>query len=123
MKFLVDMNLSPGWIDFLVNSGFEARHWSTVGRGDETDAELMRWAGEHAHIVLTADLDFGAILAATQRRGPSVIQIRTDIPTPAAAGEKVLSAIRQARAELESGAVLSVDTERARLRVLPFNTP
>jgi predicted nuclease of predicted toxin-antitoxin system len=123
MKFLVDMNLSPGWVDFLVTSGLEAVHWSAVGRGDEPDAELMHWAAEHAHIVLTADLDFGAILAATQRRQPSVIQIRADVPTPAAAGEMVLSAIRQARAELESGAIISVDTGRARLRVLPFDAP
>ena len=67
------MNLSPGWIDLLVNSGFEAVHWSSIGRGNETDAELMRWAADRAHVVLTADLDFGAILAATQRRQPSVI--------------------------------------------------
>ena len=120
MKFLVDMNLSPGWIDLLVNSGFQAVHWSTIGRGSESDAELMRWAAEHAHVVLTADLDFGAILAATQRRQPSVIQIRTDVPTPAVAGEAVLSAIQQARDELESGAILSFDIGRARLRVLPF---
>ena len=121
MKFLVDMNLSPGWIDLLVNSGFQAVHWSTIGRGNESDAELMHWAAEHAHVVLTADLDFGAILAATQRRQPSVIQIRADVPTPAAAGEAVLSAIRQARDELERGAILSVDIARARLRVLPFS--
>lgn len=123
MKFLVDMNLSPGWIDFLVNSGFEAVHWSSIGRGDEPDAALMRWAADHRHVVLTADLDFGAILAATQRRQPSVIQLRADVLTPAAVGEVVLLAIRQAREELEGGAILSVDTGRARLRVLPFNAP
>ncbi len=120
MKVLVDMNLSPGWIDLLVKAGFQAVHWSSIGRGNESDAELMRWAAEHAHVVLTADLDFGAILAATQRRQPSVIQIRADVPTPAVAGQAVLSAIRQARDELESGAILSVDIGRARLRVLPF---
>jgi predicted nuclease of predicted toxin-antitoxin system len=42
MKVLVDMNLSPGWIDFLVKSGLEAVHWSSIGRGDEADVELMR---------------------------------------------------------------------------------
>jgi predicted nuclease of predicted toxin-antitoxin system len=117
------MNLSPCWIDFLVSSGFQAVHWSTIGRGDEPDVEVMRWAAEHGHIVLTADLDFGAILAATQRRQPSVIQIRADIPTPAAIGAAIVSAIRQAADELQSGAVLSVDPGRARLRVLPFKAP
>jgi predicted nuclease of predicted toxin-antitoxin system len=120
MKFLVDMNLSPSWVNFLAEAGFVAVHWSTVGRGDAPDIELMRWAAEHDHILLTADLDFGAILAATQRRQPSVIQIRADIPTPATVGGSVLSAIRQTRDELALGAVVSVDAARARLRVLPF---
>jgi predicted nuclease of predicted toxin-antitoxin system len=123
MKLLVDMNLSPAWIDFLVRSGFQAVHWSSIGRGDETDSELMRWAAEHGHVVLTADLDFGAILAATQRQQPSVIQIRSELPTPAATGEAILLAIRQTREDLDRGAILSIDTGRARLRVLPFNAP
>jgi predicted nuclease of predicted toxin-antitoxin system len=32
MKFLIDMNLSPLWVPFLANQGFEAVHWSTVGQ-------------------------------------------------------------------------------------------
>jgi hypothetical protein len=68
MKFLVDMNLSPSWVSFLADAGFAAVHWSKVGRGDAPDIEVMQWAAEHDHVVLTADLDFGAILAATQRR-------------------------------------------------------
>jgi predicted nuclease of predicted toxin-antitoxin system len=121
MKILVDMNLSPGWVNYLAASGFEAVHWSAIGRGNESDAELMRWAAEHGHAVLTADLDFSAILAATQRQLPSVIQIRADVLTPAAIGERVITALRQARDELERGAILSIDTERARLRILPFS--
>ncbi|MGD9922588.1 MAG: DUF5615 family PIN-like protein [Pseudorhodoplanes sp.] len=121
MKILVDMNLSPGWVNYLAASGFEAVHWSAIGRGNESDAELMRWAAEHEHVVLTADLDFSAILAATQRQHPSVIQIRADVLTPAAIGERVIAALRQARDELERGAILSIDAERARLRILPFS--
>ena len=33
MKLLVDMNLSPSWVDRLARHGFEAVHWSTIGRG------------------------------------------------------------------------------------------
>jgi predicted nuclease of predicted toxin-antitoxin system len=83
----------------------------------------MEWAAERAHIVVTADLEFGAILAATQRRIPSVIQIRSDVPTPAAVGAAVLSAIRQTREELAEGAIISVDPARARLRILPLTAP
>jgi predicted nuclease of predicted toxin-antitoxin system len=31
MKLLLDMNLSPTWVGFLEENGFEAVHWSTVG--------------------------------------------------------------------------------------------
>jgi predicted nuclease of predicted toxin-antitoxin system len=120
MKFLVDMNLSPSWARFLADAGFEAVHWSSVGQGDAFDSELMQWAAEHDCIVLTADLGFGAILAATQRRRPSVIQIRSDLLTPREIGSAVLSAIRQTRLELVDGAIVSVDAARARLRVLPL---
>lgn len=121
MKFLVDMNLSPGWVAFLIEAGFEAVHWSDVGPPDASDFELMGWAASHGCIVLTNDLGFSAILAATQRRRPSVVQLRGDILTPPAIGPALLTAVGQAGAELAEGAVLSVDTARGRLRILPFS--
>jgi predicted nuclease of predicted toxin-antitoxin system len=120
MKILIDMNLSPRWVDFLASAGFVAVHWSQVGPANARDDELTRWAAEHDHVVLTSDLDFGAILAATKARGPSVLQLRNDILTPEAMGGAVLSALKQTRAELESGALVSLDVARARLRVLPL---
>jgi predicted nuclease of predicted toxin-antitoxin system len=118
MKVLVDMNLSPGWVSFLIDRGFEAVHWSEVGEGNASDSELMKWAAERGYIVLTADLDFGAILAATQRRQPSVVQLRNDILTPHAVGAVLVVAIQQTRQELLDGALVSVDAARARLRIL-----
>jgi predicted nuclease of predicted toxin-antitoxin system len=35
-------------------------------------------------------------------------------------GEQIIQALRQMQNELESGALLTVDTKRARLRVLPL---
>jgi predicted nuclease of predicted toxin-antitoxin system len=121
MKFLVDMNLSPGWTEFLIEAGFEAVHWSKIGPVDATDSELMRWAAAHEYIVLTNDLGFGAILAATQRRNPSVVLLRGDVLAPAVIGPALLAAVAQVSAELAEGAVLSVDTVRGRLRVLPLS--
>jgi predicted nuclease of predicted toxin-antitoxin system len=95
MKILVDMNLSPGWVNFLVEAGFDAVHWSQVGSSNAPDSELMQWAAERNCIVLTADLDFGAILAATQLTRPSVIQVRSGLLTPLAIGGMVVSAIRK----------------------------
>ncbi len=122
MKILVDMNLSPDWVNFLGTAGHEAVHWSEIGSGSATDTELMTWAAESGHVVLTADLDFGAILAATKGTGPSVVQARNDILTPGAIGSIVTSALRQASQELIDGALISIDASRARLRVLPLKT-
>ena len=44
MKILLDMNLSPLWVPVLTQAGFEAVHWSTVGRPNALDSELMLWA-------------------------------------------------------------------------------
>lgn len=120
MKILVDMNLSPRWLEYLMSAGFECSHWSQIGPADAHDDELMRWAAEHDHIILTSDLDFGAILAANKERGPSVLQLRSDLLTPEAMGSAVLSALKQAEAELNSGALVSLDSARARLRLLPL---
>jgi predicted nuclease of predicted toxin-antitoxin system len=103
MKILVDMNLSPRWVAFLASAGFEVIHWSAVGAKEASDGELMRWAADHNHIVLTSDLDFGAILAATQERLPSVLQLRNDLLAPESMGRAVLTAIDQTRRELDEG--------------------
>jgi predicted nuclease of predicted toxin-antitoxin system len=120
MKLLVDMTLSPAWVTFLADAGFEAVHWSDIGPPDAADTHLMQWAAAREYIVLTADLDFGAILAATQGRQPSVIQVRSDLLTPDAIGGAVLAALDQAREELLDGALVSLDATRARLRILPL---
>jgi predicted nuclease of predicted toxin-antitoxin system len=77
-------------------------------------------AAARGYVVVTNDLDFGAILAATRRRGPSVIQIRSDRLTTDSIGEIVLAAARDACEELLAGAIVSVDATRSRLHVLPL---
>jgi predicted nuclease of predicted toxin-antitoxin system len=120
MKILVDMNLSPRWVDFLRSAGYEATHRSKIGPHDARDDIVLRWAVDHSHIVLTSDLDFGAILAATKERRPSVVQLRSDALTPEAVGALVLAAIRESAQEVSEGALLSIEAARARLRVLPL---
>jgi predicted nuclease of predicted toxin-antitoxin system len=71
MKLLVDMNLSPGWLKLLRDLGWEAEHWSHIGRPNAPDSEVMAYAAAHEYVVLTHDLDFGAILAVTRGEKPS----------------------------------------------------
>jgi predicted nuclease of predicted toxin-antitoxin system len=120
MKLLVDMNLSPDWVERLKSAGWEAVHWSNLGNPRADDSEIMAWAKRNAWVVFTHDLDFGSLLALTQAEGPSVIQVRTQDVTPAAIGEIVVNALRQFEPELEKGALIVLDESRARARVLPL---
>lgn len=70
--------------------------------------------------MLTQDLDFSAILAATSGTKPSVVQLRSDNLDPEVIGAKVTSALRLLENELNSGALLSIDPERTRVRILPL---
>jgi predicted nuclease of predicted toxin-antitoxin system len=120
MKILVDMNLSPRWADYLKEAGLEAAHWSTLGPPNASDREIMAYASSEGYVVLTHDLDFSSILAATQGGWPSVVQVRSDDVSPKAIGSPVFRAIRQMEAELIEGALITVDPGRVRLRLLPL---
>jgi len=121
MKFLIDMNLSPRWVEVFMAAGLDATHWVVIGDPRATDRSIMEWARSNGYIVFTHDLDFGAILAATQASGPSVIQIRAENVLPEGAGDAVIAAIRRFQDGLEQGALISVDPERARARILPID--
>lgn len=120
MKLLVDMNLSPRWVTLLTDAGFHTAHWSALGASNAPDTEIMTFAKANAYVVLTHDLDFSAILAATKGEKPSVVQIRATDVNPEAIGAAVIIALRQMAADLEDGALLTIDANRTRLRLLPL---
>ncbi len=122
MKLLVDMNLSPRWIGLFTDAGIEAAHWSTLGAKNAPDSEIMAYAKATDSVVLTHDLDFGAMLAATHGEKPSVVQIRAEDVSPDLIGAQVITALRQMASELEEGALLTIDPNRTRLRVLPLQS-
>lgn len=120
MRLLVDMNLSPRWVDVLAISGISAVHWMNVGSPHAPDRQIMEYAATHDLIVLTHDLDFSAILAATKGTRPSVVQIRSDEITPEAMASILVKALLQVADDLAACALLTVDPKRSRLRLLPL---
>ncbi len=80
----------------------------------------MQYAASREYVVLTHDLDFGAILAATQGEKPSVVQLRSDDNRPENIGGLVILALQQLAAELQAGALLTIDANWVRLRLLPL---
>jgi predicted nuclease of predicted toxin-antitoxin system len=120
VKILLDMNLTPEWVPFLQQAGFDPVHWSAVGDPRAPDAELLAWARKNGHVVFTHDLDFGAVLAATRARGPSVLQARVKDPMPDAVGAEVVRVLHLRREAFEGGALVTIDRMHARVRVLPI---
>jgi predicted nuclease of predicted toxin-antitoxin system len=116
------MNLSPRLVSILSEAGFESLHWSSVGPPGAPDTAVMAFARDYDYVVLTYDLDFSAILAATEARKPSVVQIRSGNISPEYLGQAVISLLRQMTAELENGAILTIDLPKSRLRLLPLKT-
>lgn len=121
MKLLIDMNLSPLWASSLNAAGFEAIHWRDIGRATDPDTEIFDWAKVHGYIVFTNDLDFGAILAATNAAGPSVIQLRVQDLLPDTLAPRLIAVLHQFETELTEGALISVDERRSKARILPIS--
>ena len=120
MKLLLDMNLSPRWIQTLEEKGWETVHWTSVGDPRASDREIMKWARENGHVVITHDLDFGALLAATSAEKPSVIQVRTRDVMPEVFAPILVDALQKFKNELEEGALVVIEPAHARVRILPF---
>jgi predicted nuclease of predicted toxin-antitoxin system len=120
MRFLLDMNLSPDWIDEFVNRGYEAVHWSSIGAANATDASIMAFARENRYIVFTHDLDFGAMIAATEASFPSVIQVRIQDVSPQSLSVRFFKIVEQYSHQLEEGALIVVDSRKSRVRILPL---
>jgi predicted nuclease of predicted toxin-antitoxin system len=120
MKLLLDMNIPPAWGDALQAAGHSAVHWSKVGSASALDFEILDYARSNGFVLITHDLDFGALLAASKQRGPSVIQLRSDSLAFEVAGAATLSAIERMQEELRQGCLLSIQPGRSRLRILPL---
>jgi predicted nuclease of predicted toxin-antitoxin system len=123
VKIVVDMNLSPNWIERLAQHGLEAIHWSSVGAPTAGDDEILSWVRLNGFVLPTHDLDFSAILAATSEAAPSVVQLRMQDLLSERALEAIVSAVNAHAQDLELGALMSIDESGARVRILPFQQP
>jgi predicted nuclease of predicted toxin-antitoxin system len=120
MRLLIDMNLSPLWVPLLAAAGMESVHWSHIGQPTATDREILEYAKFYGYVIFTHDLDFGAILAATNAEYPSVIQVRTQDVTPEHLYDFVMAALHQFKQHLDAGALITIDDKSSRARILPL---
>ena len=120
MKFLVDMPLSPKTVQFLKNMGQEAVRVSELGMAKSKDKEIFDYAEKNDMIILSADLDFGTILANTHSRKPSVIIFRLRNPSPEHVNSLILSNLTIIEKDILKGAIVIIEDSEIRIRELPI---
>ena len=121
MRFLIDMNLTPRWVEYLNGAGHKVQHWSSIGSASAKDREICQYAREHGFVLLTNDLDFPQILAHTGDATPSVVLLRGEPLVPELRGGALLKALADCESDLVNGAIVTLDwSDRPRARVLPL---
>ncbi len=120
MKFLADMGISPKIVDFLQQLGHRAVHLQQDGLHQLKDWQILEKACKEGCILLTHDLDFGDLLAASGADLPSVVIFRLRNMRPEHVNRHLLKIISQYPENLENGAIITVTEGRIRMRHLPL---
>jgi len=121
VKLLLDANLSPEVGRRLKEAGHDAIHIRDIGLLSAQDPEILLAAAEEGRILLTADTDFGALLALGSLASPSVLLLRSaDHLRPSEQAELIAVNLPSIADDLEKGAIASLTRDRLRVRDLPI---
>lgn len=120
MNFLADMGISPRVVEELRQKGHDAVHLTEQGLHRMVDGDILQKARQENRVLLTHDLDFGDLLAASGGTLPSVIIFRLKDMRAPNVSKHLFSIIDQQFEPLNSGAVLSVTEQKVRIRTLPI---
>ena len=120
MRFLVDESLSQRVARLMRDAGQDAVHVGDLDLLGAPDLDVMAAAKKTGRSVVSADTDFGELLAIGRHPGPSVILLRRAPHLPQEQAELLLAALDGLEADLDAGAVIVLARGRARVRRLPI---
>jgi predicted nuclease of predicted toxin-antitoxin system len=121
MKFLIDNALSPALAALLQQAGHDAIHVRSIGLQHADDDAIFDLAAVERRVLVSADADFGTLLAMRSSRQPSVIQFRGEgSRKPDALARTLLANLPQLVDALENGSIVTFEPARVRVRLLPI---
>jgi predicted nuclease of predicted toxin-antitoxin system len=121
LKFLIDNALSPIFSKQMQFNGFDSIHVRDLNMQQCPDEEIFDYAQEEERIIVSADTDFGTILALRNERFPSVIIFRrTRNLRPIELVEILFINLKQIEDSLKKGSIVIIEDGRIRIRYLPI---
>ena len=121
MRILLDNNLSPRLVAELRAHGHDVEHVRDHGLGAAPDEQVLGFARDHGRVLVSADTDFGTLLARTGMDKPSVVLIRRSGARRASELARLLLAnLGVVEDDLAAGAIVVVGDQELRVRRLPI---
>lgn len=121
MRLLIDESLQRDLAGVLSGHGHDAVHVADVGLQGAPDVDVLTKARTDDRVVVTADTDFGTLLALSGASGPSVVLLRRSGRRVHERAQIVLLVLDLVADQLATGSVVTVDNERVRIRSLPVD--
>ncbi len=124
MRFLIDNALSPRLATELTVAGHDAIHVTHHDMGMAEDGIIFDYAATENRIIVTADTDFGTLLALRKTNKPSVIIFRfPQLRYAAELATVIIENLSQLTEDLLLGAVVIIQKDVIRIRRLPIGGP
>jgi predicted nuclease of predicted toxin-antitoxin system len=114
------MGISMTVVRNLRESGHDVIHLREEGLQRLPDLDIVKKAKQEERVILTFDLDFGNLLAASGEMLHSEIIFRLLTTLPDFVSERLLSVLAECGESLESGVIIVVEDNRYRVRRLPI---